>query len=413
MKRTISVMLGKGSINHNSRKFMASNIDSERSQSNISYCNKPIKEVYKELFNDAVKRYNEKQTRSDRRIDNYYEKIRTGKQEKLFYEVILQIGNNENMSAITEEGQLASRVLDEYMKDFQKRNPYLHVFSAHLHMDEATPHLHIDFVPFITESKRGLDTRVSLKQALASQGFSGGSRGDTEWNQWVKSEKEQLSQVMECHGIGWEQLGTHHEHLSVIDYKKEQRTKEVAALDEKISDKQDEVDFLVEKNVSAKNELTNVESKIETTKNKYERIMESARSIATDAKQYDSKPEFTLPTPKPLMSSKTYHETVAAPLVRRLKDVIRNLLLQLSEKTRDFSARLNRANNQIWSLSDRINKLEPENNRLRGVERDYNRVRVVLGGERVDKLVASVKEQESIVFDVSDKKRPIKRDYAR
>ena len=47
-------------------------------------------------------------------------------------------------------------------------------------MDEATPHLHIDFVPFTTSSKRGLDTRVSLKQALAAQGFKGGSRGDTE-----------------------------------------------------------------------------------------------------------------------------------------------------------------------------------------------------------------------------------------
>lgn len=235
MKRTISVMLGKGSISHNSRKFKAANIDAERSSQNITYCNEPIKQVYHNLFDDALRRYNDKQKRADRRIDNYYEKIRTGKQEKLFYEVILQIGNKDNMAAISDDGQLAAKVLDEYMKEFQNRNPNMRVFSAHLHMDEATPHLHIDFVPFATGSKRGLDTRVSLKQALAEQGFAGGARGDTEWSQWVRSEKEQLSQVMERHDIQWEQLGTHDEHLSVVNYKKEQRTKEVKALEKSIA----------------------------------------------------------------------------------------------------------------------------------------------------------------------------------
>lgn len=235
LKRTISVMLGKGSVSHNSRKFKAENIDAERTSQNITYCNEPIKQVYHTLFDDALERYNAKQKRSDRRIDNYYEKIRTGKQEKLFYEVILQIGSKDNMAAVSEDGQLAAKVLDEYMQDFQQRNPNMRVFSAHLHMDEATPHLHIDFVPFATGSKRGLDTRVSLKQALAEQGFAGGARGDTEWSQWVRSEKEQLSQVMERHDIQWEQLGTHDEHLSVVNYKKEQRTKEVKALEKSIA----------------------------------------------------------------------------------------------------------------------------------------------------------------------------------
>lgn len=113
------------------------------------------------------------------------------------------------MNADTENGELAKQILDEYYQGFQERNPQLRVFSAHLHMDEATPHLHIDFVPFTTGSKRGLDTRVSLKQALATQGFKGGSRGDTEWSQWIQSEKEQLAAVMERYGIEWEHLGTH------------------------------------------------------------------------------------------------------------------------------------------------------------------------------------------------------------
>lgn len=89
----------KGSVNHNSRKFKAENVDGERSHFNIDYCNENIKKVYHKLFDEALQRYNEKQTRSDRRIDNYYEKIRNSKQEKPFHELILQIGDKENMGA--------------------------------------------------------------------------------------------------------------------------------------------------------------------------------------------------------------------------------------------------------------------------------------------------------------------------
>ena len=166
MQRTISAMVGKGSVNHNSRKFRAENVDGTRTHLNIDYCNENIKTVYHELFDEALKRYNEKQTRADRRIENYYEKIRNSKQEKPFHELILQIGDKENMSAESENGQLARQVLDEYYRGFQERNSQLRVFSAHLHMDEATPHLHIDFVPFTTGSKRGLDTRATAQRTL-------------------------------------------------------------------------------------------------------------------------------------------------------------------------------------------------------------------------------------------------------
>ena len=175
-----------------------------------SYCNENIRTVYHKLFDEAVKRYNAKQTRKDREIKNYYKKIsQDSKQEKPFTEIIIQIGDKDNMGAETENGQLAKKILDKYMQGFQDRNPNLYVFSAHLHMDEATPHLHIDFVPFTTDSKRGLDTRVSMKGALKQQGFSGTGRSDTELNQWRDSEKEILSKIMLEHGIKWEQKGTH------------------------------------------------------------------------------------------------------------------------------------------------------------------------------------------------------------
>lgn len=103
MERTISGMMGKGSVNHNTRAFSAKNVDKERSRDNVEFCHEDIKAVYHELFDEALERYNAKQKRSDRKIENYYEKIRQGKQEKLFYEVIFQIGNRDDMNARSED----------------------------------------------------------------------------------------------------------------------------------------------------------------------------------------------------------------------------------------------------------------------------------------------------------------------
>lgn len=255
-------MTGKGSVNHNSRKFHAKNTDPERSCLNVEYCNENIKDVYHELFDEALARYNEKQTRSDRRIDDYYGKIRSGKQEKPFHEIILQIGDKDNMGAKTENGQLAAKVLDKYMQDFQRRNPTLRVFSAYLHMDEATPHLHIDFVPYTTGSKRGLETRVSLKQALSDLGFKGGTRRDTERNQWVAYEKEQLAVIMREHGIEWEKKGTHERHLSVLDFEKKERAKEVAELEAKKAELQEENATFQEINEDLHEQLLQVDDEI-------------------------------------------------------------------------------------------------------------------------------------------------------
>ena len=283
MKRTISFMTGKGSVNHNSRKFHAKNTAPERSCLNVEYCNENVKDVYHELFDEALAWYNEKQTRSDRRIDDYYEKIRSGKQEKPFHEIILQIGDKDNMGAKTENGQLAAKVLDKYMRDFQRRNPTLRVFSAYLHMDEATPHLHIDFVPYTTGSKRGLDTRVSLKQALSALGFKGGTRRETELNQWVAYEKEQLAAVMLEHGIEWEKKGTHEKHLSVLDFEKKERAKEVAELEQSISDGKERLSDIQIQHRKAVQETEQIRQKGEAIRQEVSELSETSDLLKEQA----------------------------------------------------------------------------------------------------------------------------------
>ena len=155
-------------------------------------------------------------------------------------------------------GQLAAKILDEYMQDFRRRNPTLRVFSAHLHMDEATPHLHIDFIPYTTGSKRGLDTRVSLKKALAEIGFKGGTKSETERNQWVAAEKERLAEIMLQHGIEWEKKGTHEKHLSVLDFEKKERAKEVAELEQTIFGGKEELSDILHQQIAAGQETEQI-----------------------------------------------------------------------------------------------------------------------------------------------------------
>ena len=369
MQRTISAMVGKGSINHNSRKFTAENVAPERTHLNIDYCNENIEKVYHKLFDEALKRYNDKQTRADRKIENYYDKIRTGKQEKPFHELILQIGDKDNMSAESENGQLARQILDEYYRGFQERNPNLKVFSAHLHMDEATPHLHIDFVPFTTGSKRGLDTRASLKQALAAQGFKGGTRGDTEWNQWVRAEKSALAFVMERHGIEWEHKGTHEKHLSVLDYKKQEREKEINALEDKLVEKKDEFRVMADR-------IKNFDNGERALQNLDESIMNG--------------PEYQLPEPSAMMSARSYKTKFVEPLVARFKSLISTLFARYF-KALDSYHRLNITNGNLYRENEKLSKingkLTEENTRLRAENKDYSLLRRVFGHKQIDSLL--------------------------
>ena len=420
MKRTISAMVGKGTVNHNSRKFHAKNTDPERSHLNVEYCNENIKDVYHELFDEALARYNAKQTRKDRRIDNYYEKIDASKQEKTFHEIILQVGNKDDMNATTENGCLAAKVLDEYMRDFPKRNPTLRVFSAYLHMDEATPHLHIDFVPFTTGSKRGLETRVSLKQALAALGFKGGTRSDTEWNQWVASEKRQLAAVMERHGIEWEQKGTHEKHLSVLDFEKKERAKEVAALEARKADLQEENAAFEEINENLHEQLQQIDDEIHFLQDdlkqsqqeadkakkqadKYQKRMNELAPMVKNmerlAAEFSANPEETLPEVAVMESAKSYREKKAKPLVEKMVKVLRSVysaFLDISRKYERLEEAYDREKAGKKRLNERLQEVLDENRELREITTDMERVKAAFGSHQVETAISRVRQQEQV-----------------
>jgi len=419
LKRTISFMTGKGSLKHNSRKFHAKNTDPNRTHWNVEYCNEDIKDVYHELFDDALKRYNDKQTRKDRKIDDYYEKIRSGKQEKLFHEVILQIGDKDNMGSETMEGQLAAKILDEYMKGFQERNPTLRVFAAHLHLDEATPHLHIDFIPYVTGSKRGLDTRVSLKQALSSLGFKGGSRSETELNQWVQSEKQKLAMVMRENEIEWDQKGTHAQHLSVLDYKKKVREQEVEELTEHknllehdLHDISECVDEIQKEKEQVEKERDAVIKKTEVLEKRFSALNSKAGLVDSHAREYGYYPEEWLPEAGTLESAKSYRKRIF-PLLKKVANMIQSLYskyLELKDRNRKLSDRNLDLENRVDRLREEVSVIRKENVALLNVAYDMDRVVAILGEDKVKEALEVAKHLEQSNAKQKIKKRRIDRD---
>ena len=407
-------MTGKGSLNHNSRKFHAKNTDPNRTHWNVEYCNEDIKDVYHELFDEALKRYNDKQTRKDRKIDDYYEKIRSGKQEKLFHEVILQIGDKDNMGSETMEGQLAAKILDEYMKGFQERNPTLRVFAAHLHLDEATPHLHIDFIPYVAGSKRGLDTRVSLKQALSSLGFKGGSRSETELNQWVQSEKEKLAMVMRENEIEWDQKGTHEPHLSVLDYKKKVREQEVEELTEHknllehdLHDISECVDEIQKEKEQVEKERDAVIKKTEVLEKRFSALNSKAGLVDLHAREYGYYPEEWLPEAGTLESAKSYRKRIF-PLLKKVANMIQSLYskyLELKDRNRKLSDRNMDLENRVERLREEVSVIKKENAILRNAAFDLERARNMLGKSKVDDAIAMAKRLEQMNANPKTKKK--------
>ena len=430
IKRTISGMVGAGSLAHNRRDFIAENVDQDRVDLNICYCDENIKDVYRQLFDEAVERYNVGK-RKDRQITNYYEKIRQGKQEKLFHEVIFQIGNCEDMAVGTPEGNLAVKVLDQYMQDFQQRNPNLRVFSCYLHQDEATPHLHIDFVPYVTGWKgKGMDTRVSLKQALKSQGFQGGTKHATELNQWINHEKEILAEIAKQHGIEWKQKGTQEEHLDVYNFKKKERKKEVQELEQEkeyltaenegltlqIADARADIKNLREDKEQAVQEKELAEKYAEEAEKELENLAEQRAQLQPIIDKVSKElkecrkiiPE--LPEAGALERASTYRDKKIAPLFNQMKGIIAGLAAQVQELNTEiekWKEKYKREKQTCEAVKKDLSKaqqrnqyLQEEKEELLNISERYSRVVRVLGNNTVKEAI-----QKDIQREIEEKSR--------
>lgn len=236
--KTISFPKGKGHLTHNNRDFISKNVVPERTYWNRIYMQESLEEAYEKCFGQALMDYNEAQRRKDRRKENYLKEIEnSGNKEKTFYENIVQIGKKEDTPVVdengnlTEEAKLAIEILEQYAKTFQERNPNLYLFNCVMHLDEATPHLHIDYIPVAHGYKTGMETRNSLTKALQQMGFAKAvSKKENGTVAWQQRERSYLTDLCREKGIDIEVLGIQRDNLTLPEYKAAMR--EVEALEQ-------------------------------------------------------------------------------------------------------------------------------------------------------------------------------------
>ena len=217
---SVSFRVDSGYLDHNNRVITAHNVDVSRTSDNITYKQIEIKQFYQQIFGEALAEYNAKQKRADREIPDYFEHVKKSGKGKLFYEVVVQFGDLHDCGVGSDNWETAKAMLDEYIREFGKRNPNLKVFNAVMHLDESTPHLHIDFVPVAHKGQRGMPLKNSMSGALREQGFSSSNKMQNEWTAWSESERSVMEQILLKHGLRREDKNVHRPHLSVDDYKK-------------------------------------------------------------------------------------------------------------------------------------------------------------------------------------------------
>lgn len=252
-----------GVISHNNRDFFAKNVDQKRSGNNITYKRVELKEIYHSLFDTALEEYNLRK-RSNEKIIDYYEHIKNSKQERLFQEIIVGFGNMTENSKDAESWEIKKQLCEEYMREFEKRNPNLKVFNAVMHLDEANPHLHIDFVPVaMAGTTKGLKTRVSFKQALIEQGFIPEGKMKNQAVMWEESEREFMTELLHRHQLERDNKNNHRAHLTIGQFKAECERAEKLKADLEILSQKGADDYSPEEVTLIKNQNDLMKEKIE------------------------------------------------------------------------------------------------------------------------------------------------------
>lgn len=260
---------GRGSQMHNRRDYerigrdVPDNIDVSRTGENITLVDRDIREAYKEIFGEALQNFNARQKRADRKIEDYFDHVAKSKNgEQLFYEDVVQWGSKDDFEDPVNV-EKAKESLLEYAQGFETRNPNLKLIGAYVHMDEASPHLHIDYVPVAHGYKRGLETRNSLDRAMKEMGFrpEQESRKNNATKLWKEREREVFGSICRSHGLDVEKERAARGSLSVAEYK-EARASMLSSIEHERSNAEFDL-FGVQLSVSAeRNNLNSVREEV-------------------------------------------------------------------------------------------------------------------------------------------------------
>ena len=438
MARTISFVKGKGSLRHNNRDFIAKNVDPERIPWNVTYVKEDLKETYDRIFGEAIAEYNAKQKRKDRLITNYLNDIKnSGNKEKQFYEVVVQIGKMTDTGVLNENGNLseaakvASEILDEYARSFQERNPNLILFNAVLHMDEATPHLHLDYIPVAHGYKNKMHTRNSLTKGLQEMGIAPATgQKDNETAHWQAREREYLTDLCRERGIEIEVLGVDRDSYTIPEYKEAMREKEAAeaeveilhsekaeieasleVIDSKIEIGQEEISKQQETLEEIKTRIADAEKKIQSKEKAMDKILAAGKPVEKEIKEIRAKtsdvPSIFGGEPMVKLPKKTYEAMVDR---YRVAGIFENLNEQYEKEIFAKQSKIDKLTEKVKSLTTQVKQFKDfltDKNLMVALE-EFIRPKSLSEKLKLNQELVKVKDRSGTI----KKERPIKHDIA-
>lgn len=293
---------GITSIKHNNRDFdekdwennFHKHIDRERVDDNVIIKQEHIRDAYERIFGEALEKYNDKQKRKDRKINDYYDHVKKSKTLHTQYEFIVQVGKLEDFVDNSENWEVANEILVEYVNDFKERNPNFEIYNAVIHNDEGSPHLHLNVIPIAEGYKRGLERQPGFNKALEQQGIEFDTDTRTIFRNFRDREIDGIERSLNRRGIerrkvGTNQIESHHEYKEMarkvekmaIEVETTRNDKEVLesdknALKEEIeplkaeylglSAKRDEIDDEIQKKQQQMSAILSESARIDTKK---------------------------------------------------------------------------------------------------------------------------------------------------
>lgn len=354
---TVSIAKGRGYLNHNDRsidRVSEKSWDPELSRKNVICRNIPIQDAYNQIFGKALSEYNQRQidvNHPERQIKNYYDHISRSKQEKPFYEFVVAFGNMNDKD--TEIYPVLQRCLDEYITNFDERNPNFKVFQKIVHLDEkGIDHAHLDFIPVSTHNKRGLSVKNSFRGALKEMGYT----GKTAFLDWRQSEEKYMAEILERHGLEFERGSGRDEHLNVRQYQAEAR--EINRLAQQKL-KNMELPSIPEPEIKI-NPITKSES-VKLSKTEFDQIKQVIEHQQTQITSLEAQ--------KSDLRAKLENVELKLDTARKKPYMRENeALTQNLENESNFSEKLTKKygklSNQYFELIESYKKLEKENSRL-------------------------------------------------
>lgn len=311
--KSISMCEGKGSLSHNNREFSAKNIDNSRTPNNVVFVHQALSDAYHQLFDEAVERYNANQKRKDRKIGNYFEhlfnrlpskSVITGtNKQKSFYEHLVYIGTRKDTGVGTPDAEITTECLREYMEGFQARNPNFYVFNAVLHLDESTPHLHINYIP-VGHFTRGLEVRNAKNKAMEEMGFGNDAKAN---DRWRRNEWDILKNICNAHGIeisepkksrGYsykvEEYGEHQDKINALNAEIESIEAKESVFGKKVTLSKEDYDKLsdtAKKYVAMEKNIKKLKKERDTAVQELGAVMQKFEAVSSELSEYKKKEE--------------------------------------------------------------------------------------------------------------------------